>query len=227
MSSLSNVIEFPGRHGHERPIEPLLIEERQRIARELHDVVSYGFATISVNAAVALNALDEQPQQALEALAAIKTASGEALRELRRILGALRPSDQDAPAPGLARLDALVASTTAAGVPTAVRIHGRPRTLPAAVDLAAFRVVQESLTNVLRYGGRVTAVVTIGYERDALTVNVVNDGEPLAGPIGLGAGSGIAGMRERVRALGGYLEAAPRPGGGFCVDAHLPVLGRP
>jgi signal transduction histidine kinase len=234
MEPLSNVIEFPIRRDFDRQHEErrLLLAERQRIARELHDVISYGFATISVNAGVALDVLSDHPQQAVEALAAIKAASKDALKELRIVLGALRNSDKEgdhSSAPGLGRLDALVASTSAAGVPTEACVVGRPRPLPVAVDIAAFRVVQEALTNVLRHAGPATASVRVTYERDGLIVEVEDDGDGAASAAkeSEGSGQGIVGMQERARALGGWLEAGPRPGRGFRVRARLPVLGRP
>ena len=236
-SSPSNVIEFPGwrlrpDRGPELEVQRAVSEERLRIARELHDVVASSFATISVQAGVAVHVLEEQPAQAVEALKAIKSSSKEALGELRAILGMLRTFDDDEArpcAPGLGRLDALAARTTAAGVTTRVRFEGRPRPLPAVVDLTAFRIVQESLSNVLRHAGLAAAVVTISYERDRLTVEVEDDGcgdalsdrEPSEG-----SGNGIAGMCERALGLGGEFEAKPRPEGGFRVRAHLPVLGR-
>jgi signal transduction histidine kinase len=236
LSSPSNVIEFPGwrlrpDRSPELEVQHAVSEERLRIARELHDVVASSFATISVQAGVAVHVLEEQPAQAAEALKAIKSTSKEALGELRAILGMLRTFDDEArpAAPGLGRLDALAARTTAAGVTTQVRFEGRPRPLPAVVDLTAFRIVQESLANVLRHAGPASAVVTISYERDRLTVEVEDDGcgdarsnrEPSEG-----SGNGIAGMGERALALGGEFEAGPRPEGGFRVRARLPVLGR-
>ena len=237
LSSPSNVIEFPGWRLRADPTSELNVqravsEERLRLARELHDVVASSFATISVQAGVAVHVLEEQPTQAMEALKAIKSSSKEALGELRAILGMLRTADEDeahSSAPGLGRLDALAARTTAAGVTTELRLVGRRRPLPAVVDLTAFRIVQESLTNVLRHAGAASAVVTIGYERDGLTVEVEDDGwgntrsnrEPSEG-----SGNGIAGMRERVLAIGGEFEAELLPECGFRVRARLPVLGR-
>jgi len=237
MSSLSNVIEFPVQQDYERQAltrldaDPVVIAERQRIARELHDVVSHGFAAIAVNAGVALNVLSEHPQQAVDALAAIRAASTEAMRELRAILGTLRCVEDDGShsnAPGLGRLDALVASTCAAGLPTTACVVGRPRPLPVAVDVAAFRIVQEALTNVLRHAGQASAAVRITYERDGLIVEVEDDGDGAArAGETAGSGHGLTGMRERVRAFGGELEAAPRADRGFRVRARLPVFGRP
>ena len=237
LSSPSNVIEFPGwRLRTDRTfgleVQRAVSEERLRIARELHDVVASSFSTISVQAGVAVHVLEEQPAQAAEALKAIKSASKEALDELRTILGMLRTvEDGEArpSAPGLGRLDSLAARTTAAGVTTRVRIEGRPRPLPAVVDLTAFRIVQESLANVLRHAGPASAVVTISYERDRLAIEIEDDGRGAARSNreeSEGSGNGIAGMCERALGLGGEFEAKPRPEGGFRVRARLPVLGR-
>jgi signal transduction histidine kinase len=237
VSSAPTVIEFPRRRA--RPDQALedearrgAQEERQRITRELHDVVSYSLATISVHAGVALHVLEEQPDKAAEALSAIKSASKDALIELREILGVLRLADelQSGPgAPGLGRVDALVDSTTAAGVRTELQVVGRRRPLPAAVDSTAFRIVQEALANVLRHAGPATAVVTIAYERDALVIEVEDDGRGGASEAeaSVGSGSGIVGMRQRALAVGGEVDASARPDRGFRVRARLPVLGRP
>jgi signal transduction histidine kinase len=206
--------------------------ERLRIARELHDVLAHGIATINVQAGVAAHVLDERPELAGEALRTIKATSKEALRELRGILGVLREADEiesREPAPGLSQLDRLIDATSKAGVPTQVTICGRRRSLPATVDLAAYRIVQESLTNVLRHAGRANALVAISYADDQMTVSVDDDGGGRAGlPESNGKrpktpGHGIRGMRERAHALGGELDAGPRASGGFRVCAHLPV----
>ena len=207
-------------------------EERLRIARELHDVVSHTIGVISVQAGVAAHLLHRRPDKAADSLAAIRQASDEALGELHAMLGVLRQGDGDggraplAPAPGLAELDALVAQAAGAGIEVKVAVEGEPRRLPSAVDLACYRVVQESLTNVVRHAGASQAEITVTHHDDRVVVEVLDDGgrglratEPSAG------GQGIPGMRERARALGGSLEAGPRPGGGFRVQASLPVGG--
>jgi signal transduction histidine kinase len=227
-----NVINFPLRphkaeHAHDDGCRLGVSEERLRIARELHDAVGYGFATISIQADVASRALEQHPEQARLALEGIRSASSQALRELRGVLGMLRSLDDSLASPqGLTTLDELAATTSAAGLPTRVRIQGHMRSLPPAVDLTVFRIVQESLTNVLRHARAGSAMVTIGYERDCVTVQVDDDGPCAASS--RTPGYGIAGMRERAAALGGELEAGRRPGGsGFRVRARLPVLGRP
>ena len=204
-------------------------EERLRIARELHDVVSHTIGVISVQAGVAAHLLHRKPDKAAESLAAIRQASDEALGELHAMLGVLRERDGDAgqaplaPAPGLAELDTLVAQAAGAGVEVRVAVEGEPRRLPPAVDLACYRVVQESLTNVVRHAGAGRAEVTVSHHDGRVDVEVLDDGRASTGNGSVGGGQGIPGMRERARALGGTLEAGPRPGGGFRVKASLPV----
>jgi signal transduction histidine kinase len=205
-------------------------EERMRIARELHDVLAHNISLINVQAGVALHLMDEQPGQSRSALVAIKQASNDALGELKSVLDVLRQGDEApprAPASGLAQLDSLVAGAGATGLEVRTRVEGTPRPLPAGTDLAAFRIVQESLTNVTRHAGPATATVLVRYGADDLTVRVDDDGRgPAAAPgPGNGTGNGIRGMRERVTALGGELTAGPRPGGGFRVQARLPLDG--
>ena len=199
-------------------------EERMRIARELHDVLAHNISLINVQAGVALHLMDEQPGQSRTALVAIKQASNDALGELRSVLDVLRQGDEApprAPASGLTQLDSLVAGAGATGLEVRTRVEGLPRPLPAGTDLAAFRIVQESLTNVTRHAGPAGATVLVRYGGDELTVQVDDDGR---GPAAAGgSGNGIRGMRERVAALGGELDAGPRPGGGFRVKARLPL----
>ncbi|MEV0677045.1 sensor histidine kinase [Actinosynnema sp. NPDC050436] len=191
-------------------------EERLRIAREVHDVVAHSLAMINVQAGVAAHVADRRPDEAVKALRAIKEASGRALDDLRATLGVLRTGEGVAPVPSLARLPELVGP-----VPKA-RVVGDPGELPAPVDAAAYRVVQESLTNALRYAPDATSI-TIAFTRtpSALEVSVRDDGTGPQ-PTAQGSGSGLRGMRERVEALGGGLEAGPLPGGGFEVRAVLP-----
>jgi signal transduction histidine kinase len=217
-------------------------EERMRIARELHDVVSHTIGVISVQAGVAAHLLHRRPDKAAASLAAIRQASDDALGELHAMLGVLREGgDEDGrapltPAPGLAELDALVAQAARAGIEVTVSLEGEPRRLPPAVDLAAYRVVQESLTNVVRHAGASRAEVAIRHTDGRLVVEVTDDGNGVESALGRQptdsdrqgrSGQGILGMRERARALGGSLAAGPRPGGGFRVQASLPVSGGP
>ncbi|HEV3496901.1 MAG TPA: sensor histidine kinase [Actinomycetes bacterium] len=202
-------------------------EERMRIARELHDVLAHNISLINVQAGVALHLMDEQPGQSRSALAAIKQASNDALGELRSVLDVLRQGDEGpprAPASGLAHLDSLVAGAEATGLKVTARVEGTPRPLPAGTDLAAFRIVQESLTNVTRHAGPATATVLVRYGPGDLTVQVDDDGRGPPATTSPG-GNGIRGMRERVAALGGELTTGPRPGGGFRVRARLPLDG--
>jgi signal transduction histidine kinase len=208
--------------------QALVDTERLRIARELHDVVAFSFATISVQAGVAVHVADERPDMAAEALRAIKAISGEASRELRAILGVLRRTAGPSTAAfrGVAALDSLAATTTGAGLTTRVVVSGEARSLPPAVDRAAYRIAQEALTNALRHAGPASAVVTVRYEPDRLLVEVLDDGrggEMSDGEPEPGGGHGIGGMRERALALGGTLEAGVDPRGGFRVCASLPV----
>lgn len=200
-------------------------EERLRIARELHDVLAHNISLINVQAGVALHLMDERPEQARTSLTAIKQASSEALGELRSVLDILRAGHESvprSPTSGLARLDDLVAKTKAAGMRVTTRIEGEPRPLPPRVDLAAFRIVQEALTNVTRHAGEAHTTVAITYGDRDLTVQIDDDGSgaPSRSPSG---GRGIAGMRERALALDGELEAGPRPEGGFRVRARFPL----
>jgi signal transduction histidine kinase len=205
-------------------------EERLRIARELHDVVAHTMATINVQAGTAAHVLPTRPEVAAEALQAIKAASKEGLRELRAILNVLRQADEadpTQPAPGTAQLETLVAGARRAGLETTLTVTGQPLPLPAAVDLAAYRIVQESLTNTIRHAGPATATVSLDYRDDELRIDVADTGrgQPPGAP-GEGSGHGLAGMRERAAAVGGSVETGPCPGGGFRVAARLPLPGR-
>lgn len=202
-------------------------EERLRIARELHDVLAHSISVINVQAGVGLALLDSDPEQARTALTTIKAASKEALGEVRQVLDTLRtPGDVPrAPAPGLDRLPELVEQAAAAGLTVAVSTVGTPSALPPGADLAAFRIVQEALTNVVRHSGSRTARVRIAHGSGSLELTVDDDG-PATGTEAGGSGNGLAGMRERAAALGGTIEAGTRPDGGFRVHAVLPVRPR-
>jgi signal transduction histidine kinase len=180
-----------------------------------------------VQAGVAARVLDDRPQQVPEALDAIRRASEDALIEFRRILGGLRQADDAADAvPSLGRLDSLAESIASAGVPTRVIIRGQRRPLPVEVDKAAYRIVQESLTNVLRHARQATARVVVSYARHWLLLAIDDDGRPRPVPFDGGTGNGIRGMRERAERLGGELDASAGPDGGFRVWARLPLAPR-
>jgi signal transduction histidine kinase len=204
-------------------------EERLRIARELHDVVAHTMATINVQAGVAAHVLSSRPEAVADSLQAIKTASKDGLRELRAILNVLRQADDadpTQPTPGTAQLETLISGASRAGLDTTLTVTGEPVPLPSAVDLAAYRIVQESLTNAIRHAGPATAAVSLGYGRDELRIEVTDTGHGLgnlgASPNG---GHGLAGMRERAATVGGTLETGPGPAGGFRVAARLPLNG--
>ena len=200
-------------------------EERLRIARELHDVLAHNISLINVQACVALHLIEEQPEQARTALTAIKAASKDALGELRSVLDVLRQVDEGpprSPTAGLGDLDRLVSGAAAAGIDVRVVTEGEPRPLPPSVDLAAFRIVQEALTNVARHAGHATATILLAYGDADLAVQVDDDGRANGWGTG-GGGNGIRGMTERAVALGGALEAGPKPGGGFRVRSSLPL----
>ncbi|MFG2100474.1 sensor histidine kinase [Micromonospora echinaurantiaca] len=201
-----------------------LTAERLRIARELHDMVAHSIGVIAIQAGMGARVIDSQPAQARAALATIEATSRETLAGLRRTLGALRrPHGEPAaldPTPGLADLDRLVAAAADAGVRVRLHRRGPAVPLPADLDLAAYRIVQEALTNVVRHAGTAECRVTVTHGPDELTVAVVDDGR--GGPVG-GEGHGIVGMRERVALLDGRFHAGPRPEGGFRVEARLPV----
>ncbi len=202
-------------------------EERVRIARELHDVLAHRISSISVQSGVALHLLEHDPGQARIALQGINDASREALGELRATLGLLRGVDERsprAPAAGLARLGEIVAGARAAGVDVEIVAQGAPDDLPSAVDLAAFRIVQESLTNVMRHAPGRQATVTLTFGPEAVTVETVDDGSDVATDWGRAGGHGLVGMRERALALGGEFEAGPRTEGGFRVFVRLPII---
>ncbi|MGH3908725.1 MAG: sensor histidine kinase [Pseudonocardiaceae bacterium] len=199
-------------------------EERLQIARELHDVLAHNISLINVQASVALHLLDQQPDAARGALTTIKQASKDVLTEMRSVLGVLRAVDESAPrlpAPSLARLDELIASSRDAGLDLHTEIRGDPVPLPASVDAAAYRVLQEALTNAARHGSPARATALISYLPDALSVQVDNRTTDAPPSGAAGTGNGIAGMRERVTALGGEFSAGPLP-----TDREFRVLAR-
>jgi signal transduction histidine kinase len=206
-------------------------EDRMRMARDLHDVVAHNISVINVQASTALHLMDRQPQRAREALTTINEVSRQALAELRSVLGVLRGADQGgggqdaprAPAPGLDRLDELAAGMRAAGLAVRVERDGSGVPLAGGADLAAYRIVQEALTNTARHSGSSAATVRITYREDGVEVVADDDGGPDRPAPRPGGGHGIAGMTERAQAFGGWLRAGPRPDGGFRVQAWLPA----
>jgi signal transduction histidine kinase len=203
----------------------LAAEERLRIARELHDVFGHAMATISVQAGVGLHVIEQRPGQAREALAAIKKVCDEGLTDVKTILGILRSDtstgEPRAPRGGLDRLTELLDTAEAGGLRVELAVDGDPRPVPAPVDLAAYRIIQEGLTNVLRHAEARTVRLTLTHEPSRLLVRIRDDG-PTTGA-NPPDGHGIDGMRERARALSGRLTAGPHPDGGFEVYAELPV----
>jgi signal transduction histidine kinase len=202
-------------------------EEQARIARELHDVISHNVTVMVVQAAAGGDVFATRPDRAREALGSIESTGREALVELRRLLGVVSPSGADdgaglEPQPGLARLPELVEQFAAAGLRVELTVAGEPRGLPAGVDLSAYRIVQEALTNTLKHARAQAAHVTIRYADASLALEILDDG---SGTGRSGGGRGIIGMRERAALLGGELSAGPRPSGGFGVRATMPLGG--
>jgi signal transduction histidine kinase len=194
-------------------------EEQARIARELHDVVAHALSVIVVQAGAAADVFEVDPKLTRGPIHAIDGAARAALADLRRVLGVLQQDTDYAPQPGMSRLDGLVEQVRATGLQVALEIEGRPRPLPAAVDLSAYRIVQEALTNVLKHADADHARVRIQYD-DALVVEVSDDGN---GPVNGAAGSGLIGMRERTALLGGTIEAGAAADGGYRIRASLPT----
>jgi signal transduction histidine kinase len=201
----------------------MAMEERLRIARELHDSLTHSISVIQVQTGVAVHLARKRGEDVPPALLAIEEAGADAVRELRATLGVLR-SEEEGEGSSLKNLDSLVTRARAAGLPVKVAVTGTERSLPPEVDQAAYRIVQEALTNVSRHAGEARASVLLHYTPEALSVQVVDDGNGSAnGSRPSGPGLGLIGMRERVSALGGGLQAGPRAGGGFQVRAELPA----
>ncbi|WP_285777439.1 sensor histidine kinase [Microtetraspora sp. NBRC 13810] len=206
-----------------------LLEERNRIARELHDVLAHHMSLISIQAQVAPHLVQDPPEELKENLAGIRENAVEALTELRRVLGVLRSEEAEpeevrhAPQPTLDRLGELVDNVRGAGQTITTRITGEPRPLSPGIELSAFRIVQEALSNVMRHAPGTEARVEVGYRRDALTIRVTNTAPDAPAPSCPAAGHGLLGMRERAAMLGGELAVGPTPGGGYEVTAVLPA----
>jgi signal transduction histidine kinase len=214
---------------HAREEEELraVMVERNRVARELHDVLAHNLSVVVVQAGAARRIVERDPERAAEVAALIELTGREALAELRHLFGPLRREDGGAPTeqPGLGDLERLVARVQQAGLPVDLQIDGEPVPLPAGVDLTAYRLVQESLTNALKHAGADSATVRLSYEPNEVAISVEDDGEGLSPErlSNLGGGHGLAGMEERVALYGGLLQAGRRRGGGFAVRARLPT----
>jgi len=216
----------------EEQAERAVIEERTRIARELHDVIAHNVSVMVVQASAGEEVFDEDPERARESLSAVSSTGRAALAELRRLLGVIRaeahgdlePSYE--PQPGIEYLDELVGQVRETGLPVELSVIGEPRPLPEGVGLCAYRIVQEALTNTLKHAHASGAQVSVRYVADALELQVIDDGRVSSAVNGDTGGHGLIGMRERVALFGGTLNASPRPGDGYEVRARLPLEER-
>jgi signal transduction histidine kinase len=211
-------------HEREEKAQLAVSEERARIARELHDIVAHGVSVIVAQARAGPH-LANDPERATSVFRAIESSGRDALVELRRLLGILRSEDKQlaiGPQPGLDSLQSLVEKVRASGLPVQLRVEGEPVHLPAGVDLSAYRIVQEALTNVVKHASASSAEVVIRYGSRALELDVLDDGRGAAASVN-GVGHGLIGMRERVALYGGTIETGPRNGGGYAVQARLPL----
>jgi signal transduction histidine kinase len=210
---------------HRQQAARSVAEERLRIAQELHDVVAHSMSVIAVQAGMGAHVIDQQPTEAKQALVSISQTSRATLQEMRRLLGVLRGEDggrAHVPSPGLGDLPALAAQVRSAGVPVDLVVDGDATDVPLGVDLSAYRVVQESLTNVIKHAGPATAVVHVRYEPGEIVVEVADDGRGGNGAPRQNGGHGLLGMKERVAVWGGTLDAGPVAAGGYRVLARLP-----
>ena len=205
-----------------------VFDERVRIARELHDVVAHHVSLMGVQAGAARLVMERDPSKATKALSSIESSSRQAVVELHRLLGFLRQegdADDLAPQPGLGQLEDLVAQMAEAKLAVELRVDGEPRALPSSVELSAYRIVQEALTNSLKHSGASTAQVHLRYRPGAVELEIVDDGRGVPAVPAATGGHGLIGMRERAKLHGGQLAAGPRPEGGFSVRATFPLNG--
>ena len=201
-------------------------EERRRIARELHDVVAHSVSVMTVQAGAVRRLLRPDQERERQALEVVEATGRAALTEMRRLVGLLREQGampEFSPQPSMRAVDVLVGTIREAGLPVELEIDGEPRELPPGVDLSAYRVIQEALTNALRYAGPAQAWVTVRWREEALELEIANDGRSAPG-VG-GGGHGLTGLRERVALVGGTVDSGPRASGGFVVRARLPIGG--
>ncbi len=208
-------------------VKAAALSERARLAREIHDVIAHCVSVMVIQAAGARTVMDREPERAEISLRSVERAGREALAEMRRLLGVLADGEDLralAPQPGLEDLPQLVASTRSAGLRASIRIMGEPVAVPPGLSLCAYRVVQEALTNTLKHAGPTRAQVDISWCSDALELKVIDAGGERTEPATGSSGHGIAGMCERAALHGGSVEAGPAPGGGFVVQARIPLL---
>jgi signal transduction histidine kinase len=199
-------------------------EERRHVARELHDVIAHAVSVMVIQAGAARQVLRSSPEQAEASLLAVESTGREAMTELRRFLGALNDDDEAAglaPQPGIAELPTLLDRVREAGLPATLEVDGSPRSIPPSLDVTAYRIIQEALTNALRYARRAATLVRLSWESDQLRLEILDDG-PASGAIE-GSGRGLVGMSERAALVGGRVETGPRVGGGYAVRAWLPL----
>jgi signal transduction histidine kinase len=212
-------------HAREQDARDATTAARMRVARELHDAVAHNITVIAIQAAGAGGIVDRDPARTAQCAAVIETAAREALAELGRLAGPPSPDPAPPSQPSLARVDALALRARDAGLPVSLRVEGEPAALPAGVDLAAYRIVQEALANAAKHAGGTRAWVVVRYAEQAVEVEIGDDGRGAdAVPVpGSSGGHGLVGMRERVALYGGTLHLGPRPNGGFTVHARLPI----
>jgi signal transduction histidine kinase len=207
-------------------LQAAVAEERRHMARELHDVVAHGVSVMVIQAGAARQVVEATPDRATDSLLTIEATGRDVMAELRRLLGVLNDDGEAsgiAPQPGIEQVPPLVERIRQAGLPAELEIDGTPRTLPASLDVTAYRIIQEALTNALRYARRARTIVRLSYEPDQLRVEVLDDGPADTTEASEGSGRGLVGMQQRASLAGGRLEAGPRLGGGYAVRAWLPT----
>ncbi len=210
----------------EERVRAAVAEERKTMARELHDVVAHGVSVMLIQAGAARQVMEESPERATEALLTVEATGREAMAELRRLLGVLDDEGEGggvAPQPGIDQISVLLDRVREAGLPAELEVAGTPRPLPPSLDVTVYRIVQEALTNALRYARRAATLVRLTWEPSQLRIEILDDGPATPAEDGDGAGRGLVGMRERASRVGGRLEAGPRLGGGYAVRAWLPT----
>jgi signal transduction histidine kinase len=215
-------------HDREEKAKRAVAEERARIARELHDVVAHSVSVMVVQAGAGRRVLDREPERSREAFSSIEETGRQALVEMRRLLGILRKDDEQlalAPQPSLEHVESLLEQVREAGMPVTLRVEGDPRPLPPGIDLSAYRIVQEALTNALKHAGPASGEVVLRYGEDELELEISDDGRGASesSPSLASGGNGLVGMRERVALYGGVLRAGQRPSGGYSLRVRMPL----